>query len=392
MSGFFLYLTSAKLSTMKKYSLIYFLFTLTFAYSQDTIYINQKGDTILGKDLSKFEKKQATKKIIQNNKIQSIIYSNFLIKENPQGSYIGIYQNEKPYEGYFINEIILNEIPLIDYYEKGELKYQYSFDFLDQLDDYQFYEYNQKSVYKNGEIVDGFEFFESEEGFLLRIGYKNEKANYLEMNLFAMHAFNRFTFDYNGKEIVVKDFEKQTSIKLTEKNNGIFAEVFDENGKLIVNNQQKEVEKGSPNSTTIYKVENNLLKEENISSESLNPLIEKVYKEINPLIVLIYSSVAYNRTMKIADLFSQFVEIFKSNNIQKLFSQESFIEGPNKALSSLNYNQNGKPDWGIKITETNKIFSVEFYEEGKITFTKKVNSLDQVQETINTLVNKSEEE
>lgn len=377
---------------MKKYSLIYFLFTLTFAYSQDTIYINQKGDTILGKDLSKFKKKRTTKKIIQNNKLQSIIYSNFLIKEKPQGSYIGIYQNEKPYEGYFINEIILNEIPLVDYYEKGELKYQYSFDFLDQLDDYQFYEYNQKSVYKNGEIVDGFEFFESEEGFLLRIGYKNEKANYLEMNIFAIHAFNRFTFDYNGKEIVVKDFEKQTSIKLTEKNNGIFAEVFDENGKLIVNNQQKEVEKGSPNSTTIYKVENNLLKEENISSESLNPLIEKVYKEINPLIVLIYSSVAYNRTMKIDNLFSQFVEIFKSNNIQKLFSQESFIEGPNKALSSLSYNQNGKPDWGIKITETNKIFSVEFYEEGKITFTKKVNSLDQVQETINTLVNKSEEE
>lgn len=377
---------------MKKYSLIYFLFTLTFAYSQDTIYINQKGDTILGKDLSKFEKKQATKKIIQNNKLQSIIYSNFLIKEKPQGSYIGIYQNEKPYEGYFINKIILNEIPLVDYYEKGELKYQYSFDFLDQLDDYKFYEYNQKSVYKNGEIVDGFEFFESEEGFLLRIGYKNEKANYLEMNLFAMHAFNRFTFNYNGKEIVVKDFEKQTSIKLTEKNNGIFAEVFDENGKLIVNNQQKEVEKGSPNSTTIYKVENNLLKEENISSESLNPLIEKVYKEINPLIVLIYSSVAYNRTMKIDNLFSQFVEIFKSNNIQKLFSQESFIEGPNKALSSLSYNQNGKPNWGIKITETNKVFSVEFYEEGKITFTKKVNSLDQVQETINTLVNKSEEE
>ena len=160
----------------------------------------------------------------------------------------------------------------------------------------------------------------------------------------------------------------------------------------MTNNQQKEVQKGSPNSTTIYKVENNLLKEENISSESLNPLIEKVYKEVNPIIILIYSSVAYNRTMKIDDLFNQFVEIFKSNNIQKLFSQESFIEGPNKVLSSLSYNKNRKPDWGVKITETNKVFSIEFYEEGKITFTKKVNSLDQVQETINSLYKKYEEE
>ena len=180
-------------------------------------------------------------------------------------------------------------------------------------------------------------------------------------------------------------------IILSEKNNGIFVEIFDENGKLIINNQQKEVQKGSPNSTTIYKIENNILKSENISSESLNPLTDKIYKEINPLIMLIYSAVAYNRTMKIDDLFNQFTKFFVSNDIQKLFAQESFIEGPNKTLSSLSYNQNGKPNWGIKITETNKVFLVEFYEDGKITFTKKVNSIDEVQETINSLFKKYEE-
>ena len=107
--------------------------------------------------------------------------------------------------------------------------------------------------------------------------------------------------------------------------------------------------------------------------------------------MLIYSAVAYNRTMKIDDLFNQFTKFFVSNDIQKLFAQESFIEGPNKTLSSLNYNQNGKPNWGIKITETNKVFLVEFYEDGKITFTKKVNSIDEVQETINSLFKKYEE-
>lgn len=376
---------------MKNITLLFVLFSSIFSYSQDTIFINYKGDTISDKGLSKFKKKQTTKKIIQNNKLESVIYSNFLIKEKPQSSYKGYYKNEQPYEGYFINKIILNEIPLVDFHEKGELKYQYSFDFLKQLDNYRFYEYDQKSVYKNGKIIDGFSFLGNEEGYLIRIGYKNEKANYLEMNLFAMHAFNRFTFDYDGKEIWVKDFEKNTSIKLTEKNNGIFVEIFDKNGKLIINNQQKEVQEGSPNSTTIYKIENNILKSENISSESLNPLTEKIYKEINPLIMLIYSAVAYNRTMKIDDLFNQFTKFFVSNDIQKLFAQESFIEGPNKTLSSLSYNQNGKPNWGIKITETNKVFLVEFYEDGKITFTKKVNSIDEVQETINSLFKKYEE-
>ena len=57
----------------------------------------------------------------------------------------------------------------------------------------------------------------------------------------------------------------------------------------------------------------------------------------------------------------------------------------------MSYNQNGKPNWGIKITETNKVFLVEFYEDGKITFTKKVNSIDEVQETINSLFKKYEE-
>lgn len=96
--------------------------------------------------------------------------------------------------------------------------------------------------------------------------------------------------------------------------------------------------------------------------------------------------------MKIDDLFNQFAEIFKSNSIQKLFSQESFIEGPNKVLSSLSYNKNGNPDWGIKISETEKKYLVEFYKEGKVTFTKKVNSIDEVQETINSLLVKPEEE
>ena len=375
---------------MKKLCLFYLILITTYTFAQDTVYVQKDGDEITVKGMSKFEKKFLTKKVYENKQLKSVIYSNFLIKEKPQSSYKGYYKNEQPHEGYFIQHIILNEIPLVDYYENGELKYQYSFDFLKQLDNYQFYEYDQKSIYNNGKILDGFEFLDNEEGFLLRIGYKNGNTNYLELNLFAMHAFNRFTFDYNGNEIIIKDFEKQTSIKIDEKSNGIFTEVFDKDGKLIVNNQQKEVQKGSPNSITIYKTENNQLKEENISSEDMNPLYDQVYKEINPIIAIIYSSVAYNRSIKIDELFEQFAKIFKSNNIQKLYGQESFIDGPNKTLSSLRFDNNGKPEWGVKITETNKEFLVEFYEDGKITFTKQINSLDQVQETINSLFIKYE--
>ena len=355
-----------------------------------TIYKN--GNIIQKEELNSGLNQNKFVETFENNKLKTKTYFNFSIKEKLQSSYTGTYKDEKPYDGYFINKIILNEIPLVDFYEKGQIKYQYSVDFLKEMDQYPFYEYDQKSVYTNGKIIDGFDFLESDEGILCRIKYKNGKANYLELNLFAMHAFNRLTFDYKDNQIVIKDFEKQNSIKFTEKNTGIFAEVFDENGKLIVNNLQKEVPKGSPNSITIYKEENNQLKEENISSASVNPLYEKVYVEINPIIAIIYTSIAYNRTIKLDELFNQFTEIFKSNNIQKLYGQESFIGGPNKTLSSLRFNSKGKPEWGVKITQINNEFLTEFYEDGKITLSKKVDSFDQIQETINAQYIKSEKE
>ena len=123
------------------------------------------------------------------------------------------------------------------------------------------------------------------------------------------------------------------------------------------------------------------MQKEGITIDAITPQNEPLHPGNNPSLLMI------------SDQQRDFIKqslgpIFKSNNIQKLYGQESFIEGPNKVLSSLRYNKNGNPDWGVKISETEKKYLVEFYEEEKITFTKKVNSLDQVQETINSLYKK----
>ena len=368
---------------MKKASILALLLSSSLSYSQDTIFIAPNGTEINGKNLNDFEKKKTTKKIMRNNKPESIIYSNFSIKEKPQSSYQGFYQNGQPYNGYFVNKIIFREIPLVDYYEKGQLKYQYSFDFLKQLDNDQHYEYDVKSVFENGKITEGFEFYESDNGVFLRTRYKNKIPNYLELNLFAMHAFNRYTFELLNHELTIKDYEQQISIKLVQDKNKIIVQILDQNGNVVVNNQQRNVEKETPNSITIFKIVKNKLTEEYFSLEDIIPIHQMIYEETNPLFASIYLSVVYNREIKITELFQQLEQVLKSNHIEQFIDQESFLKGPDKILSNLRYDENGKPYWGIKITEKDNHFLIEFYEDGKITSTKNVNSLQKVEDTIN---------
>jgi hypothetical protein len=47
---------------MKNITLLFVLFSSIFSYSQDTIFINYKGDTISDKGLSKFKKNRQQKK------------------------------------------------------------------------------------------------------------------------------------------------------------------------------------------------------------------------------------------------------------------------------------------------------------------------------------------
>ncbi|MCH5599191.1 toxin-antitoxin system YwqK family antitoxin [Niabella ginsengisoli] len=127
----------------------------------------------------------------ENGEISSVEYFNFTIKEKPQESYKGKYKNGNPFHGYFANQIIVDKIYLIDYFENGKIKYQYSFDILEQLEGYRHYIYNHKAEFENGKVLNGAEFIPPTKNGFLKINYKNGVADALEINLFAMHYFNR---------------------------------------------------------------------------------------------------------------------------------------------------------------------------------------------------------
>lgn len=61
---------------------------------------------------------------------QKVEYTDFIIAEKPKAKYEGIYKNEKPFSGYFKAEDYIDDTPFIDYYENGNQKFRYYFDYL----------------------------------------------------------------------------------------------------------------------------------------------------------------------------------------------------------------------------------------------------------------------
>ncbi|HEX8016260.1 MAG TPA: hypothetical protein VF465_13585 [Flavobacterium sp.] len=105
---------------------------------------------------------------------------------------IGKYKNEKPFEGYFVysNEL---EIPLIDYYENGIFKAQYTCSLLDLMQ-YEGQEFNlkfTKTTYKNNKPDNGLvhkdEFRLGEAHLLVSEYYTDGKITNADFWIMAMH-------------------------------------------------------------------------------------------------------------------------------------------------------------------------------------------------------------
>ncbi|MHA7058086.1 hypothetical protein ACWGOQ_0012770 [Aquimarina sp. M1] len=155
-----------------------------------------------------------------------IEYDSFLIVEKPQETYKGLYKDGQPYSGYFSNGD--REFPRVDYYENGEVKFQYSLDIYqmalgaDTVDESQeaegiemneeaYNEYvknlykpklNIKSVYKNGKIVDGYEYEEAPSAMFSK-KIEDQNITELHIDVFAMHYYQRTSMIREKDSIII---------------------------------------------------------------------------------------------------------------------------------------------------------------------------------------------
>jgi len=165
--------------------------------------------------------------------------SSFIIFDNVQSKYIGTYKDGKCYNGYFKTDYSEYEIVLVDYYEMGVLKYQYSKKFdLKSFESEDKRILDTKSICKDGKIFNGIEYAFINKGLACKI-WKDGKLENFTVHIFAMHYYNRFIFERQDSTIrITNKLEEGDEIKYIYTNNTMASEHTSLDGSICLSAYQ----------------------------------------------------------------------------------------------------------------------------------------------------------
>jgi len=306
-------------------------------------------------------------KFYENGILVKVKDYSFAISEKPQDSYEGIFKNGKPFSGYFETEYS-HEFKQIDYFENGIPKFQYSNDYLKNMDNYRHQYYDIKSTYKDGKIFDGAEYLLNDKQFITRY-WKNGVLKSFDWDLFAMHYFNRIHFELKNNNIEINDMQgKKSAVVTIDISNNGFNKKFSIDGKVIDDTRKKYLESKYSETVTLYYEENNKIisKKINIQDEAIEPSegVELFYK--------VYDVVAEFPTVQ---------EVF--NNLADKFTSNKFVEetDENLIVAGVQIDSEGKPKDGVLITPTqNNTYTLQLYINRKLMKTLENVSFNKVKE------------
>lgn len=304
----------------------------------------------------------------ENNQLTTQDLSYFLITENPQPYYRGVYQKGKPFDGYFIGDTIIDNITCIDFYEKGIQKYQYSFDIIEHLENDS--GYNLKTTFdKSGKVMDGIAYELVEDGLLYSNHYTKGKLHRFTLDAFAMHYFNRFSFSLEDNALLISNLRSAPYVLKIHKEEGSFiASVY--NGDILVttNNPNNQPKDGTPNTMTIQYYENGVIKIYSFytfSHQELNEFSELLYSYFPPFPIIsnesLYDLLLVARENPIMDMDKQNISWY----------QLEVLEATNNIASNtigmIEYDETGQISFGKKaILNTDKTLTIQEIEDGKI--------------------------
>jgi antitoxin component YwqK of YwqJK toxin-antitoxin module len=293
----------------------------------------------------------------ENGKRSKIVNKSFLITSDKQEFYTGIYKSDNPFSGYFATDF--NEFNHVDYYENGIIKYQYSNNYLENLEKYEYPNYNIKSTYKDGKIIDGPEYIKLDRQFITK-NWKNGVLKSFDFDVFAVHYFNRYHFELKNNAIELEEFSKKIKGKIVlEKVNNENVGKFSISGKLLATSSSVEVDETIPSETgsilyyqTANKIEAKLFKSTEENDE------QRRYAEIFSTVFSSYLD--HNKTIE--ENFYLFAEKMSSEkDVELLFGNE--LKG--NLIAGLRIDENKKPEIGTLILK-NKSNSYDlklFYKE-----------------------------
>jgi len=306
-------------------------------------------------------------KFYENGILVKVKDYSFSITEKPQEFYEGIFKNGKPFSGYFETDYS-REFKQVDYFENGIPKFQYSNDYLKNMDNYIHQNYNIKSTYKDGKIVDGAEYILNEKQFTIKY-WKNGVLQAFDWDLFAMHYFNRLHFELKSNAIEVSDMQanRKAEIKIGQSQN-TFNKQLSIDGKVIDDTRKDYLESKYKEGIIAYHE-----KEGKIISTAINPMDESMEPtEGTELFYKVYMMVKESASLQ---------ENF--NRLAEKISGNKFIEetDENNIITGIQLDAEGKPKDGILITPTqNNTYTLQLYMNRKLIKTVENVSYNKVKE------------
>ncbi|MGD1318820.1 toxin-antitoxin system YwqK family antitoxin [Chryseobacterium sp. 2R14A] len=311
-------------------------------------------------------------KIYDNGILIKVKNYSFTISEKPQEFYEGVLKNGKPFSGYFETEDD-REFKQVDYFENGTRKFQYSNDYLKNMDNYQYQLYDIKSTYKDGKVFDGVEYNLGNKQFTSRY-WKNGVLKSFDWDLFAMHYFNRIHFELKGNVIEIKDMQanKKAEIKIEQSGNA-FNKQLSIDGKFVDSTRKEYLESKYKEGLILYREQDGKIvaTKVDLADESVEP------SEGTELFYKVYMIVKESSNIQVS--FSDLSEKFVSNKFMEETDEKEIITG-------VQTDAEGKPKDGILITPTqNNNYTLQLYMNRKLMKTIEKVSFDKIKDEIKKL-------
>lgn len=340
--------------TKKSYIMIY-----KDGKAYDGIFVDANGNIESYKDgkyhgkqllIDKLERVEV--KTYEEGELVAEEYTSFKIEgvDIPRGEY----KDGLPYHGYFIKDF--KEILLVDYYEKGEKKYQYAPVSI-MSDDYEQPLLSTKSEYKNDEIYDG-ETYEWKDRTLSIRTLNNGEIEGIALWVFAMH--------YGNVISLVKTTSGYTITEATHPN----LKIVSDNQNISFLDGEKEVscKKNTMNSLSnkrvIYYLEEGNVKTYELQTSSFTDETNKNEDYHDSILVTIYNRLSA-KEYKVETLF----EKFENNLFEEKREPAGFTD--DQTLSFIQYDQNSNPIEGMQIEKIKNLYTAKVYKDGKLIDTKK---------------------
>ena len=317
------------------------------------------------------DSKILAEKFYENGKISKTVSKKFIIEGLTKDEYVGIYKNEKPFSGYFDKGD--REFNVIDYFEEGVLKYQFSSDWFEDMkrEEKAGYReqqtYNLKATFKGGKVFNGNEYIKGK-GMYVTKKWEGGIIKAIDFDFFAENAFTRLHYEIKAEDLEISELrrpEVKLVVNLTK--NGVNKTIF-QNGKRIMTQKQFNLnltDTIQPNTSQYYMEWGGKIIV--LKGLTLTPQIFEVFPQFGTdLISKFYSAPVLSTATNTQTYFLELSNSLTSSaELENYFSQEPVEANPMKFITELIIDASGKPKRGISITpDKENTFSLKSFSKG----------------------------